>query len=64
MEDMGLKICPRCGEVISYSYYFRTYYCHKCGYFEENKIEEIIQLPQPTARDICEEIWSIINDRA
>ena len=40
MEDKGLIPCPRCGQIIGYNSYFKTYYCQYCGYFIEESIVE------------------------
>ena len=29
-----MKICKKCGKIVSYDSYFKGYYCDQCGNFE------------------------------
>lgn len=29
-----MKICKKCGKIVSYNSYFKGYYCGECGNFE------------------------------
>lgn len=44
-----MKICKKCGKIVSYNSYFKAYYCDQCGYYEpktEAKINtDIIKSP-------------------
>ena len=33
--DSQLKICPKCGKVVSYKYHFHRYVCDECGWEED-----------------------------
>lgn len=42
-----MKVCKKCGELISYNSYFGCYYCPCCGNLEEaesNKTAEMLLL--------------------
>lgn len=44
VDGRNLMVCPKCGNVIFYNSYFKTFLCD-CGYYKENKIEENIDQP-------------------
>ena len=63
MEQNSLKVCPKCQTIISYNYYFKTYYCMSCGYYEENAIVQeattpslATMAPQEIAEEICKNL--------
>lgn len=40
--ESQLKMCPKCGKIVSYKAFFSQYMCDRCGwmgYIEENKKE-------------------------
>ena len=64
MDYMSLKPCPKCQNIISYNYYFKTYYCTSCGYYEENPIVQEATTPSlttMTVQEIAEEICKSLN---
>ena len=32
-----MKICEKCGKIVSYNSYFKAYYCEQCGHYEPKK---------------------------
>jgi DNA-directed RNA polymerase subunit M/transcription elongation factor TFIIS len=32
-----MKICEKCGRIVSYNSYFKAYYCDQCGHYEPKK---------------------------
>ena len=63
MEYMSLRSCPKCQNIIAYNYYFKTYYCTSCGYYEENPIiqEATTSRATMTVQEIAEEICKSLN---
>lgn len=52
-KDQGLKVCPKCGKVISYNSHFGGYVCD-CGFSSllEDHFEEITDVMLHTIDDI------------
>lgn len=64
MDYMSLKPCPKCQSIIAYNYYFKTYYCASCGYYEENPIVQeatTSPLATMTVQEIAKEICKSLN---
>ena len=63
-------ICPQCKKyIIGYNSYFGSYFCNKCGYWEDGEMKEkedklkLIQSSQcdiPFEREVNEALWNYI----
>ena len=56
-KDQGLKICPKCGKVISFNSYFGGYVCDNCGFINnmtlsQDQFEEITDVMLHTIDDV------------